>query len=347
MASLLLGELIARLFAATAPSTVPAEAGSRRCDSMFVFDEHTGWWPKAGLDCIATWERPIPIRTNSAGFRSDHEFRRKAQGTVRIGVLGDSFTFGSQVASEETYAALIERNVPGVEIVNFGLSGGGPDQSLLALRYKGPTLQLDALIVAPSVENVQRVVMTERSGRRKPFFTLVDGRLELHGHPVAVPQSSRIPASVRDETGGFSFRRLALWQLTLAGIQPIALSLGLYRPFAAEYGGPPGVLLERILASFKETSGGLPIVFAPLPTYHYIEYDLPRDYEPVFRRAADAVGGTYVDILPAFKRLSPRDRRALRFRSDPHYTPLAHRIVADVLRPYVAVLTSRGADAVH
>jgi hypothetical protein len=318
----------------------PRPAGSAsqdECGPTVQFDEDVGWWPKPHLDCLEPAERSVRFRTNSLGFRSDREFGPKPDGIVRVAVLGDSFTFGALVTREETYAALLERAVPMVEMVNFGLGGGGPDQSLLALRHKGRTLQIDALIVAPSVENIERVLMTERDGRPKPYFTLATGGLELHNHPVP-RRALQVRAAGPVGTGGPVLGQSALWQLLLAGMRPVTLRTGVYRPYAAEYGGSAGALLEQILMAFRVESGDRPIVFAPLPTYHYFEYDIPQDYEPVFRRAADSVNAVYVDVLPAFKRLPPEERRALRFRFDQHYTPAAHRVVAHALRPYVMAL---------
>ena len=312
-------------------------SSSDECGPTVQFDQDVGWWPKPHLDCLEVAERSVRFKTNSLGFRSDREFGSKPDGTMRIAVLGDSFTFGALVTREETYAALLEQSVPAVEMVNFGFGGGGPDQSLLALRHKGRALQIDALIVAPSVENIQRVLMSERDGRPKPYFTLAAGTLKLHNHPVprsAPPEVRAGPVGTRGPVLG----RSALWQLLLAGMRPITLRTGVYRPYASEYGGPPGALLERILTSFRMESGNAPIVFAPLPTYHYIEYEIPQDYESVFRRTAKSVNGIYVDVLPAFKRLAPEERRAMRFKFDQHYTPAAHRVVAEALLPHVMAL---------
>lgn len=320
--------------------TRPAGSSSRdECGPTVQFDENVGWWPKPHLDCLEPAERSVRFRTNSLGLRSDREFGPKPDGVLRIAVLGDSFTFGALVTREETYAALLEQAVPMVETVNFGLGGGGPDQSLLALRHKGRALDIDALIVAPSVENIERVMMTERDGRPKPYFTRAANGLELHNHPVPwTPPSQGRPAGPVG-TGGPILRQSALWQLLLAGMRPVTLRAGVYRPYAAEYRGPAGAVLEQILAGFRRESGDAPILFAPLPTYHYIEYDIPQDYAPVFKRAADAANGIYVDILPAFKQLPTEERRAMRFRFDQHYTPAAHRVVADALRPHVMTLT--------
>jgi len=322
------------------PWTVPPGLRDRAaCDVLVAFDEHTGWWTRPHLNCIEPAERSVPVRTNSAGLRADREFGAKPAGVVRIGFFGDSFTFGALVTAEETYAAILERSVPGIEAVSFGLAGGGPDQGLLALRHKGAGLALDALVVAYTPENVERILMMERDGRPKPYFTFASGELRLHNHPVPFrPPSGPRGRGGRRPIGGSPLRDLALYQVVLAAARPVALTAGLYRPYAALYAGPPGALLERILAEFGREARGAPVVFAPLPTYHYIEYGLPLDYESAYRNAARAAGGAYVDLLPAFRRLTPDERRATRFRFDQHYTPLAHRVVAAALAPHIAAL---------
>lgn len=90
--------------------------------------------------------------------------------------------------------------------------------------------------------------------------------------------------------------------------------------------------------AFGEEAREAHLSIAPLPTYHSMEYDLAPDYEPVFKRAAQATGGTYVHLLPAFKSLTSEQRRATRFRFDQDYTALGHRVVADVLAPHVLAL---------
>jgi hypothetical protein len=323
------------------PWTIPAGLRDRTfCEVMVAFDAHTGWWPKPNQNCVMPAERSVLLRTNSAGFRADHEFGEKAPGVLRIGAFGDSFTFGALVTADETYGSLLEQRVPNVEVVNFGLAGGGPDQSLLALRHKAAGMKLDAVIVAPSVENIERILMPERDGRLKPYFTLTDGRLQLHNYPVPF-RAAPAPRTGRAARRGIGTPLLddsALWQLALAGVRPVALRLGLYKPYSAHYDGAAGELLGQILRAFRDEAGGARLIFAPLPTYHYIEYGLPPDYEAVFRRAAEAVNGTYIDVLPGFLRLTPDERRATRFQFDQHYTPMAYRVVADALLPHVMEL---------
>lgn len=336
------------LFPYFQPWTVAPDLRDRAiCGVIMAFDEHTGWWQKPNLNCVMPHEGDaIVLRTNSAGLRADRDYGDKAPGVMRIGVFGDSFTAADQVNAEETYASIIERSVPNVEVLNFGLGAGGPDQSLLALRHKAAGLDLDTVIIAPLVENIVRTQMAERDGRQKPYFTLVDGQLQARNYPLtfrALPPESAWRRAEDRERRRWGLYDSALWQLTLAAMRPVSLSLGLYNPYAAYYNGPAGELLERILVAFREEAKEAHLIFAPLPTYHYIEYDLAPDYEPVFRRAAQATGGTYVHLLPAFKRLTSEQRRATRFRFDQHYTALAHRVVAEALVPHVLALRAETA----
>lgn len=338
---LVLAELMAgRVYPFFEREPVPANLRGRPiCGAVFDFDPHTGWWPKPNLSCVAVGERAVPVRTNNAGFNADHDFGPK-DGRIRIGFLGDSLTFGDLVPPDDTYVSILERSLPGIETVNFGLDGAGPDQALLALRHKAAGLELDALVLAFTPENIERILMRERAGRPKPYFTLQYGEISLHNYPVPFsPAPEEAPdARSRYTAGASPLRGSALWQLVLASMRPVALRAGLYRPYTELYDGPAGALLERILTEFEREAGGRVLIFAPLPTYHYIEYDLAPDYERVYKAVSRTAGGTYVDVLAAFKRLPPEQRRAARFRFDQHYTPLAHRVVAGALLPAVTTV---------
>ena len=149
LVSLALAEAAASLFFPFfQPWTVAPEFSDRAlCGPAASFDAYTGWWATPNLDCVLTHEGgTIHLQTNSVGMRGDREYGKKPPGVVRVGVFGDSFTFADQVQGHETYAALIEQRVPNVEVLNFGLGGGGPDQSLLALRHKAAGFELDVVI---------------------------------------------------------------------------------------------------------------------------------------------------------------------------------------------------------
>jgi hypothetical protein len=81
------------------------------------------------------------VRTNTYGLR-DNEFpKQKPPGTVRILVLGDSFTYGWGVPLEQTYAKILEKHLKEegwpVQIINTGVGGWGTAHELAYLEQYG------------------------------------------------------------------------------------------------------------------------------------------------------------------------------------------------------------------
>ena len=86
-------------------------------------------------------------RINRAGFRGP-EREATERGRLRIVTLGDSGTFGMGVCWRETYSAVLERELPGSTVLNFGVHGftAFQGEQLLAGRAlaQEPTLVLAA-----------------------------------------------------------------------------------------------------------------------------------------------------------------------------------------------------------
>lgn len=95
-----------------------------------------------------SWEFSI----DSEGFRDTRDFAyRKPEGTVRVLVLGDSFTIGYEVDQSETYAAVIERYLEkrGIraEVINAGMSGSSNAEELVVLQTEGIKYDPDVVVV--------------------------------------------------------------------------------------------------------------------------------------------------------------------------------------------------------
>jgi lysophospholipase L1-like esterase len=107
----------------------------------------TGWQTVEGAAFVAI---------NSQGFRDRERTVSKPVGTVRIAVLGDSFVEARQVASEDTFVAVLERRLAAdprfggrtIEVLNFGVAGYGTAQQLLTLRRDVLAYQPDHVILA-------------------------------------------------------------------------------------------------------------------------------------------------------------------------------------------------------
>ncbi len=67
------------------------------------------------------------VQLNSLGFREKEPLPKKPQGTYRIVVIGDSFTFGQGIPEQDRFSNLIQKNLKSVnrefEVLNFGWVG--------------------------------------------------------------------------------------------------------------------------------------------------------------------------------------------------------------------------------
>ena len=83
-------------------------------------------------------EFDVHIRTNRFGLRGPDPVLPKPAGTIRILMLGDSYTFGFPVQDDETFCALIEQGLKAkgfpVDVVNAGVSSYSPTLHYISLR---------------------------------------------------------------------------------------------------------------------------------------------------------------------------------------------------------------------
>jgi hypothetical protein len=98
--------------------------------------------------------------------------------------------------------------------------------------------------------------------------------------------------------------------------------------------------MEALLRRFLGQVSGVPVVILPLPTYHFFLSDREPSYLERFQTLEDRRNGRFViDVLPAFLELEDRLRERCVFAlSDPHYTTLAHQVVAKHAAEHIRAL---------
>ncbi len=102
----------------------------------------------------------MTVTTNGLGMR-DSEPGPRADGDLRIGVLGDSITFGYGVAAGDSYPALLEQTLRDpplpdgqrADVLNFGVSGYATRDELQLLAGRAVNLDLDLVIVGYSLND--------------------------------------------------------------------------------------------------------------------------------------------------------------------------------------------------
>ncbi len=184
-AALVLGEVALRVTGFSSPSfTRP--------------DDITGSSLRPGTSGWYRGEGEAFVKINSHGLRADREYTyAKPPGTVRIAVLGDSFAHAPGTPAESTFWAHLERELNlcrafgerRAEVLNFGVSGYGTAQELLALRHRALKYSPDVVLLAFFPGNdVRNNSKRLEENKLRPFFVLRDGELALDDSFVRNPE---------------------------------------------------------------------------------------------------------------------------------------------------------------
>jgi hypothetical protein len=93
----------------------------------------------------------FPYRTNALGLRDRDLAQPKPAGTVRVLMLGDSFTEGGGFPDADTVPRRVETALrtpcPGVEVVNAGIASYSPILEYLLLQEVGAAVAPDLVVV--------------------------------------------------------------------------------------------------------------------------------------------------------------------------------------------------------
>ncbi|MCC3404352.1 MAG: SGNH/GDSL hydrolase family protein [Microcoleus sp. PH2017_10_PVI_O_A] len=120
-------------------------------------DRDLGWKLKPGVSGEWKGEGASFVQVNSDGLRDREHTKTKPPNTLRVAVLGDSFTEAIHVPVEQTFWSKLERKLSNcnsikgkqkVEVINFGVQGYGTAQELMMLRKKVWDYNPDIVVLA-------------------------------------------------------------------------------------------------------------------------------------------------------------------------------------------------------
>ncbi|MEG4289575.1 SGNH/GDSL hydrolase family protein [Microcoleus sp. C2C3] len=143
-------------------------------------DPNLGWKLKPGASGEWNGEGASLVQVNSEGLRDREHTKAKPPNTLRVAVLGDSFTEAIHVPVEQTFWSKLERKLgnceavkgrKNVEVINFGVQGYGTAQELIMLRKKvwdySPDIVILAFFIGNDVINNSPKLEYDRY---RPFF---------------------------------------------------------------------------------------------------------------------------------------------------------------------------------
>ena len=261
---------------------------------------------------LRTWFKMKRFETNARGLRDREYPLEKPADTLRIAVVGDSFTMGSGVAIEDAYHSLLEERLNEwmadgrMECLNFGVAGYGLAQYVAVIEHKALAYDPDFLLIG-LVEN--DLFPPPREHYTTPFEERPPTRPFFHLHSLYEPWL-RFQYSRRGDPEGREPR----------GARP----RGAVVP---RYDGPEDYL-RKSFAAIREraAAAGVPVLCIHLTTIvNKRSTQLARD----LRRESDRHGFVFLDTSP---RLRGIDRAEVSiFPNDSHPNERAHALYADVL----------------
>lgn len=135
------------------PYRTPVEDRRKHIET-YLRSGSRNWDPQLG------WRHEQPIRT---GKQPKVYAKRPAPGVLRVCILGDSFTYGAEVAYEDSWGYVLQESLrrrgTQVEVLNFGVGAYGMDQAYL--RWEAEASQYSPALV---IFGILPVAMVRRNG---------------------------------------------------------------------------------------------------------------------------------------------------------------------------------------
>jgi hypothetical protein len=292
--------------------------------------------PTLGWVGTPNWQRKDE---HSAYVTCDHGTRLPSnqQRALPIGgilVCGNSFVVGSGVGNDKSWPAQLEAMI-GTPVVNAAAGGWGTDQMVLRTEQMIALTRPRAVVLGLMWFDAVYAELSSYYRAAKPYFTIEDGRLQLHNSPAPLFTGicHRVPPV-----------RWLMSRCYLAFI--IAQGCGMLRWPGAEdpeheRASPPGTGIEisrKLLRRLKETTDRLGIKLLVIAQVTADDFDeaIPLASHTALTKAVRDVAIPMIDLWPHFKWLFDHDRPSFfaMFIQQPnkrydHMSERANRFVAE------------------
>jgi hypothetical protein len=284
-----------------------------------TYDPVRGWAVIPNIRNMTPFGKGKVVNTNARGLRgtTDYDYAR-TPGKQRILVIGDSFTFGTDVSDDETFSHYLESALPNTEVLNLGVQGYGHDQSLLYLQQEGVKYHPDIVLLGFTFMDTYRNLWNFFAFA-KPKFDLTPQGLKLTNVPVPTPDQVLAQEPYRSKA------------LDLAVIlrEKVRWSMGINEKQAMQLTRP---ILDQIVSTTRGI-GAVP-VFVYMPAYEEVD-DLSEGVSAHEKYIDDYCHQRQIACLF----LRPRFRQAVangaKLESHFHWTPQMHRMAAEEIEKFL------------
>jgi len=300
------------------------------------YDPQLGWANQAGASGL--WkpnprEAEVPVSINAKGLRGTECPYERTRGRKRILVIGDSLPFGFGVAVDDSFPEILRGLIgEGSEVVNASVVGYGLDQSYLLFLTEGIKYRPDLVLVKFSTADIYDLRCSLRFGTPKPYFRLVEGRLEVQNTPV--PTATRM-TDLYAEVPLFDilYTRSHLYRLLFHRFSDPLKALTRSQEVLSHEDGlaVAGEIIRRMEAGAKAIDARLVILAIPHQDWltpggrakHGTALDLLR-----------SAGVAYIDLWDVLS--ANADKELFLAGDNVHFSAMGHRVIAQEIRRVVS-----------
>ena len=295
-------------------------------------------------------EYAVDVAYNAWGFRGPIPEPIPASNTTRILLIGDSQTEGLQVRYEETFGAVLRRELESLmrgrrfEVVNLAVSAYGTHQEVLTLRRYGPRLRPCVVVLGfyPGNDLADNV--------RLPLVAEDGDAVRLVEHRFSYSKRLWLGTKIWLASRSHLYV-LSTAQLKTLLSRPVLTRLGVLEgpaPDLATWSRPLRITEQLLRIARDDTRKlGAQLVVLMIPERNQVTHaetptvldDLERHFISWFERAAIP----YVEALTSL-RLAERRGESPYFRRDGHLNAAGHRVVGEMLARRLAPLLSHASS---
>ena len=213
----------------------------------------------------------------------------RSPGVRRVLVVGDSFGFGSDQATDDIWHARLVRLVPNLEVVNLAVPGFSLDQMLLQLRLQAPVWRPDVVLIAHDAPIISRAGLEFSVYIRPTWDPQTDS---FSPSPVPSPEETEAALYRRSHLG--MLLNMARWTWWREAVAPTEFRRSIDRS---------QLVLDQLVADAR-AAGATPLVAWFPPSHEVTDPAMFRAGELPQCATDPAVG--CVDLLPALKAVADR-----------------------------------------
>ena len=300
--------------------------------------------PLARFTYAREHEYSIDVTYNSWGFRGPVPDPNAPTNVTRILLIGDSQTEGLQVRYEETYGAVLQRDLerllPGrrFEVVNLSVSAYGTHQEVLTLRRYGARVRPCWVVLGfypgnDLSDNVRLPLVTEEANGVR----LVEHRFSI-GHRLWL--GAKVWVASRSHLYTF-----LVWRIKALASRHALSRVGVIEPVPPPFEGetrPLRITEQLILIARRDAHGlGAHFMVLVIPERSQVlrPEGAPRSPLDVLEQHFVSWFGRetvlHIEALAALRNVQQRGERPF-FVTDGHLNAIGHRVVAELLADRLA-----------